>query len=57
MQIQRMGSLYRLYCWGWRNGSLSCFPLLQHWLFSIFFYYRQGFAAGSEWRRNQLKRY
>lgn len=37
MHIQRMGSLYKLYCLGWRNGSLQCFPPLQHWLLSIFF--------------------
>lgn len=56
MHIQRMGSLYKLYCLGWRNGSLKCFPPLQHWLLSIFLYYRRGFAEGSEWRQNQMKR-
>lgn len=55
MHIQRMGALYQLYCLGWRNGSLKCFPPLQHWLLSIFLYYRQGFKEGSEWRQNQMK--
>lgn len=55
MHIQRMGSLYKLYCLGWRNGSLKCFPPLQHWLLSIFLYYRRGFAEGSQWRQNQMK--
>ena len=55
MHIQRMGSLYKLYCLGWRNGSLKCFPPLQHWLLSIFLYYRRGFTEASEWRQNQMK--
>lgn len=56
MAIQRMGSLYKLYCLGWRNGSLKCFPPLQHWLLSVFLHYRRGFAEGSHWRQNQMKR-
>jgi hypothetical protein len=88
MQTQKMGSLYKLYCWGWKNGALecfpallngamkrslsgwkvhsdlleiissfsnACFPLFQHWLLSIFLYYRQGFAEGAEWKRSQVK--
>ncbi|MBD1867462.1 hypothetical protein H6F93_02025 [Leptolyngbya sp. FACHB-671] len=55
MQTQKMGSLYKLYCWGWKNGVLECFPVSQHWLLSIFLYYRRGFAEGSEWRRRQME--
>lgn len=55
MHIQQMGSLYKLYCLGWRNGSLKCLPPLQHWLLSIFLYYRRGFTEASEWRQNQIK--
>ena len=55
MQAQKMGSLYKLYCWGWRNSSLRCFSLSQHLLLSIFLYYRQGFAAGTEWKRSQIE--
>ncbi|KAM3108892.1 hypothetical protein [Phormidesmis sp. 146-33] len=53
MNNERMGFLYKLYCLGWRNGSLNCLPTLQHRLFSIFLYYRQGFAEGTGWRQNQ----
>jgi hypothetical protein len=55
MQTQKMGSLYKLYCWGWKNGSLKCFSLSQHWLLSLFFYYRQGFAEGLKWRQSQVE--
>lgn len=55
MQTQKMGSLYKLYCWGWRNGALRCFPLFQHGLLSIFLYYRQGFAEGSKWKQSQIQ--
>lgn len=55
MHIQRMGFLYKLYCMGWRNGSLKYLPSLQHWLLSIFLLYRRGFAEGSKWRQNQMK--
>lgn len=55
IQNEQMGYLYRLYCLGWRNGSIKCFSLLQHWLLSIFLYYRQGFAKGTEWKQNQIK--
>ncbi|KAM3108765.1 MULTISPECIES: hypothetical protein [unclassified Phormidesmis] len=47
MNNERMGFLYKLYCLGWRNGSLNCLPTLQHRLFGIFLYYRQGFAEGT----------
>lgn len=55
MQTQKMGSLYKLYCWGWKNGALKCFPSFQHWLLSVFLYYRRGFAEGAEWRRSQIE--
>lgn len=51
MYVQKMGFLYKLYCIGWKNGSLKCFPLLQHGLLSIFVYYRRGYIAGSHWRQ------
>lgn len=54
MHIQRMGSLYKLYCLGWRNGSLKHLPPLQHWLLSIFLHYRRGFAEGYKWKQNQM---
>jgi hypothetical protein len=40
---------YRLYCVGWRNGLHRRFSWLQHGVFSIFLYYRRGFADGSQW--------
>ena len=49
--VQKMGFLYKFYCMGWKNGSLKCFPVLQHWLLSIFFYYRRGYIEGSQWRQ------
>ena len=51
MDVQRMGFLYKFYYMGWKNGSLKCFPLLQHWLLSIFLYYRRGYNEGSQWRQ------
>ena len=51
MDVQRMGFLYKFYCMGWKNGSLKRFPLLQHWLLSIFLYYRRGYIEGSQWRQ------
>lgn len=53
-QVQRMGFLYRLYCLGWRNGSLKYFPPAQHRLLSLFFQYRRGFAEGDAWRQDQF---
>jgi hypothetical protein len=55
MQNQKMGYLYKLYCLGWRNGSLRYFSLLQHGLLIIFLYYRQGFAEGLKWRQKQIE--
>lgn len=46
-----MGYLYKLYCIGWKNGSLQCFSVLQHWLLSIFVYYRRGYNQGLQWRQ------
>lgn len=51
MHQQRMGCLYKLYCIGWKNGSLQYLSFLQHWLFSIFFYYRTGYTEGLKWKR------
>ncbi|PSB28594.1 hypothetical protein [Chlorogloea sp. CCALA 695] len=51
--IEPMGYLYKLYCMGWKNGSLKCFPVLQHWLLSIFFCYRRGYSQGFEWRQQK----
>jgi hypothetical protein len=55
MYIQRMGFLYKLYCVGWRHGSLSYFSPTQHWLLSLFLYYRRGYVAGTEWRQQQYQ--
>ncbi len=51
MPIQQMGFLYKLYCMGWKNGSLKCFPTLQHCLLNIFLYYRKGYIEGLKWRQ------
>lgn len=53
-QNQRMGLLYRLYCTGWRNGSLRFLPTLQHWVLNIFLDYRKGYAEGAKWRQQHL---
>jgi hypothetical protein len=57
MQNKQMGHLYKLYCIGWRNGSLKQFSLLYHWVLSLFFYYRQGFAEGTEWKQAQISKF
>lgn len=50
MEIQSIGYLsYRLYQLGWHNRLYARLPRLQHWLLSIFLYYRRGYANGSEW--------
>lgn len=54
MDIQPMGFLSKLYCMGWKNSSSNCFSCLQHWLLSIFLYYRQGYRAGSQWQQHCL---
>jgi hypothetical protein len=55
MYIQRMGFLYKLYCMGWRNRSFKHLPPVQHWLLSIFLYYRQGYSEGTQWRQDDFK--
>jgi hypothetical protein len=55
MYIQRMGVLYKLYCLGWRSGSLSDMSPAHHRLLSIFLYYRKGYLAGAEWRQQQYQ--
>ncbi|GAP94264.1 hypothetical protein [Leptolyngbya sp. NIES-2104] len=55
MQCERMGSLYRLYCAGWRNGSTQRFSPLSHYLLSMFLYYRRGFVEGLNWQQEQMK--
>jgi hypothetical protein len=45
-----MGYLgHKLYSMGWRSGLHERPPLMQHFLLSIFLYYRRGFVDGSEW--------
>lgn len=56
MQNERIGSLYKLYCLGWRNGSTQPCTLLLHLLLSIFYCYRRGFAEGNEWKQEQMTR-
>lgn len=48
---QRMGFFYKLYCVGWRNGSLQLLSPFQHWLLSHTSYYYRGYTEGSEWRQ------
>lgn len=55
MQAERMGTLYRLYCIGWRNGSTQHFSPLLHYLLSAFFYYRRGFTEGANWQQEQRR--
>lgn len=53
MNYQRIGYVgYKLYSLGWRSGLHNGLPLGQHRLLSLFFYYRRGFAEGSEWVRD-----
>ena len=47
MGIGYLGNtLYRL---GWRSAVRQDIAPLQHYLFSIFLYYRHGFTSGSDW--------
>jgi hypothetical protein len=48
MQIEQQFD-YRLYSLGWRNGLHGCHHPLQHFFLSIFYLYRRGFSAGSQW--------
>ena len=50
MNYQRVGHLgYKLYRLGWQNGLHNYLPSSQHWLLSLFVYYRRGYAEGFEW--------
>lgn len=50
MYIERVGHLgNKLYRLGWHSAVHQNLTPLQHHLFSIFLYYRRGFASGSEW--------
>ncbi|MBD2088595.1 hypothetical protein H6F67_01800 [Microcoleus sp. FACHB-1515] len=50
MHIQPIGLLgYQLYRLGWQNSLHQHLPKSQHWLLSIFLYYRRGFAEASLW--------
>lgn len=40
---------YKLYSLGWRSGLHGYLHPLQHLFLSIFYLYRQGFSAGSQW--------
>jgi hypothetical protein len=52
MYIEKVGYLgYRFYSLGWQNALHSNLHLIQHLLLSIFFYYRKGFIAASEWAK------
>lgn len=50
MEMRSIGYLsYRLYRLGWQNRLHVRLPRLQHWLLSVFLYYRRGYVRGSEW--------
>lgn len=50
MHIERVGFLgYKLYSLGWQSALHCDRPSIDHWLLSIFFYYRRGFSEGSNW--------
>lgn len=50
MNVERIGYLgSKLYRLGWRSAVHQNFIPLQHHLFSIFLYYRRGFASGLDW--------
>lgn len=52
MAIERIGylgnTLYRL---GWHSAVHRNITPLEHYLFSIFLYYRRGFTSGSDWAK------
>lgn len=53
---ERIGYLgYKLYRLGWRSSLHKHLPLIEHWLLSIFFYYRRGFVDGSEWLEDNFR--
>ena len=50
MYVKRIGYLgYKLYRLGWQNAVCGDRTLLEHLLLSVLFYYRRGFASGTEW--------
>lgn len=54
MQVQSIGYLgYKLYRLGWQSALHRHLAPANHWLLSIFIYYRRGFADGS----NCIKEY
>lgn len=54
MQVQRIGYLgYKLYRLGWQAALHRNHASVNHWLLSLFLYYRRGFAAGY----NQIEEY
>lgn len=54
-QTRKAGFLYKIYCMGWRQGTLQHLSLLQHLLLSMFLTYRRGYAAGIKWREQDLE--
>jgi hypothetical protein len=40
---------YKLYSLGWRSGLHRHLSKTHHLLLSIFYLYRRGFSAGSQW--------
>lgn len=50
IETRPLGFFSRLYCIGWRNGSLQSLSYRRHRLLSCFLNYRKGYAAGREWR-------
>jgi hypothetical protein len=40
---------YKLYSLGWRSSLHKNLSQAQHFLLSIFYLYRRGFSAGSQW--------
>lgn len=48
MQIESIGYLgYKLYKLGWQSALRRHLAPANHWLLSIFLYYRRGFADGA----------
>lgn len=61
MQIEPIGYLgYKLYKLGWQSALHGHLAPANHWLLSIFLYYRRGFTAGANlheeyWRQKNLR--
>lgn len=48
MQIESIGYLgYKLYRLGWHSAIRRRIPVANHWLLSVFLYYRRGFNDGA----------